>query len=60
MSYGFDAKNLGKSQEAYSCFITRFERKPIYIIQTVPNVTEQFKELDGAISTELLLAITKT
>ena len=60
MSYGFDAKNLGEFQEAYSCFITGFEEKPTYIIQIVPNVTKQFKELDGATSTEFLLAITKT
>ena len=56
---GLIRKN-GESQGVYSCFITGFEQKPSYIIQTRPNVTEQLKQLDGAKQTKILLAITNT
>ena len=47
-----------ESQAAYSCFITGFKYKPTYFMRTIPNIGKELKQLDDAVRTEFIPAIT--
>ena len=42
-------------QPAYSCFITGFKHKPTYLMQTIPNISNQLKQLDGIFRTFIIV-----
>ena len=46
-----------ESQAAYSCFITGFKHKPTYFMRTIPNISNQLKQLDEIVRTEFIPAI---
>ena len=45
-------------QAAYCDFIKGFKHKPVYFMRTIPNIKNQTKQLDDAIRTEFIPAIT--
>ena len=54
------SKTWHEPQAAYSCSITGFKHKPSPIMRTILKVAEQFKQLDGVITTGFLAAITRS
>ena len=38
------------------CFTTRFKHKRTYFMRTIPNISNQLKQLDGIVRTALIKA----
>ena len=45
-----------ESQTVCSCFITGFKHKPTHFMRTIPNISNQVKQLDGIVRTALIKA----
>ena len=44
-------------QTTYSCFITGFKHKLTYFMRTIPDISNQLKQLDKTVTTEFIPAI---